>query len=130
VLQPDTYGRRPFDVPNRFLVWGVVSLPRGVMVAPTAEYRTGFPYSQLDERQDVIGARNEGGRFPNLFTLDLAVTKDVAIIKHKARVGVQFFNLTDHFNPRDVQNNVASPTFGDFANSVSRQIRMKFTLLF
>jgi hypothetical protein len=130
ILQPDAYGRRPFDVPNRFLVWGVVSLPRGVIVAPTAEYRTGFPYSQLDERQNVVGERNEGGRFPNLFTLDLAVTKDIAVMKHKARVGLQFFNLTDHFNPRDVQNNVDSPTYGDFANSVNRQVRAKFTLLF
>jgi Carboxypeptidase regulatory-like domain/TonB dependent receptor/TonB-dependent Receptor Plug Domain len=130
VIQPNEYGPQKFDVPNRYLVWGVMNFPRGITVAPTMEYRDGFPYSVVTEEQTIEGARNQGGRFPNLFTLDLAVTKDVQLKGHKAKVGVQFFNLTNHFNPNDVQNNTASPTYGQFANSVDQQIRAKFTLLF
>ncbi len=131
VIQRNEYGRQPFDTPNRFLLWGSVMLPRDIAVTPTMEYRTGFPYSVVDERQNVVGLRNDGGRFPNLFTLDLAVTKDVRLPKlRRARIGVQVFNLTNHFNPQDVQNNLASPAYGEFANSVDRQIRTKFTLLF
>jgi hypothetical protein len=109
----------------------VVNLPHELTVAPTMEYRNGFAYSVVDEQQNVVGARNEGGRFPNLVSLDLAVTKDVKLNKaRRARVGVQFFNVTNHFNPQDVQNNDASPTYANYANSVDRQVRLKFTLLF
>ncbi len=131
VIRPNEYARQPFDVPNRLLVWGVMHLPRDVALAPTMEYRNGFPYTIVDERQNVSGGRNQGGRYPNLFTLDLAVTKDVRLTTaRRARVGLQVFNLTYHFNPQDVQNNTASPSYRQFANSVNRQWRMKFTLLF
>ena len=124
-------GRQPFDVPNRFLVWGIVHLPYQIMVSPTAEYRDGFPYTIVDESQTVVGKRNSEARYPRLFTLDMAVTKDVRLTKkQRARVGLQFFNLTGHFNPRDVQNNTGSATYGSYANSADRHIRAKFTLLF
>jgi len=130
VVYGNEYGRQGFDSPNRFLVWGVMNLPHAIAVAPTMEYRTGFPYTVIDEQQNVVGTRNQA-RFPNLFTLDLAVTKDVQLPRLKrARIGVQLFNLTNHSNPQDVQNNTASSAFGQFANSVDRQVRGKFTLLF
>ena len=63
--------------------------------------------------------------------LDMAVTKDVRLTaKQRARIGAQVFNLTGHFNPRDVQNNIGSATYGTFANSADRTVRAKFTLLF
>jgi len=130
IVRADEYAPQSFDVPHRFLVWGVMTLPKAITVAPTAEYRSGFPYTAIDQSQQAIGGRNQGGRFPNLFTLDLAVTKDVQFKSRRARVGIQVFNLTNHFNPQDVQNNVDSPIHGQFANSVDRQIRTKFTLLF
>jgi len=43
-------------------------------------------------------------------------------------VGV--FNLFNHFDPRDVQNNVASARFGGFFNSSWREYRGKFVLEF
>ena len=131
IIRANQYSRQAFDTPNRFLVWGVMNFPRAITVSPTMEYRTGFPYTVIDEQQGVVGVRNQGGRYPNLMTMDLAVTKDVQVTKkHRARIGVQVFNLTDHFNPQDVQNNTASPLFGDYANSVKRQVRGKFVLLF
>jgi Carboxypeptidase regulatory-like domain len=131
IIRANEYSRQAFDTPNRFLVWGVLNLPHEIAVAPTMEYRTGFPYTVIDEQQGVVGVRNQGGRYPNLMTMDLAVTKDVQVTKkYRARIGVQVFNLTDHFNPQDVQNNTASPLYGDYANSVKRQIRGKFVVLF
>ena len=131
MIRTDEYGRQSFDVPNRVLAWGVINLPRAITVAPTVEYRSGFPFTTIDGQQRVVGSRNDGGRFPALFTADLAVTKDVKLLSHqRARVGVQMFNLTGHFNPRDVQNNIDSPTYREFANSADRQVRAKFTLLF
>ena len=123
IIRADEYRRQSFDTPNRFLVWGVMNI-RSFTVAPTMEYRTGFPYSVFDAQQNVVGTRNSE-RFPNLFTLDLAVTKDVQLTKsRRARVGLQLFNLTSHFNPQDVQNNLASPYFGEFYNAELRRIRV------
>jgi hypothetical protein len=131
IILPNEYGRQPFDAPNRFLVWGIVTLPYAITVSPTVEYRDGFPYTIVDETQTVVGGRNGDARYPRLFTLDMAVTKDVRLTKtQRARVGVQFFNLTDHFNPRDVQNNLGSATYGSYANNADRHVRAKFTLLF
>jgi hypothetical protein len=131
IILPNAYGRQPFDAPNRFLVWGMAHLPYEVTVSPTMEYRDGFPYTIVDESQAVVGERNADARFPRLFTLDMAVTKDMRLTAtQRARVGVQVFNLTGHFNPRDVQNNMGSATYGTFANSADRTVRAKFTLLF
>jgi hypothetical protein len=45
-----------------------------------------------------------------------------------ARVGGGVFNLFNHFNPRDAQNNLDSPRFGGFFNSSWREYRGKFVL--
>ncbi|MEO5740698.1 MAG: carboxypeptidase regulatory-like domain-containing protein [Vicinamibacterales bacterium] len=131
IILPNEYGRQPFDVPNRFLLWGILHFPHQITASPTVEYRDGFPYTIVDDTQSVVGRRNGGARYPRLLTLDLAVTKDVRLTrKQRARVGVQIFNLTGHFNPRDVQNNTGSSTFGVYANNADRHVRAKFTLLF
>ena len=130
ILHDDEFARQAFDVPNRFLVWGVLNLPSDIVVSPTVEYRTGFPYTVVNDQQQVLGSRNEAGRFPDLFTFDLGVTREVRVAGQQLRVGVQFFNLTDHFNPRDVQNNVDSPLFRTFANNADRQVRAKVVFLF
>lgn len=131
VLRPDQIGRLPFDAPNRFLVTGNIEIPFGVVVSPVLDVRTGFPFSLLDEDQNFVGARNpDNQRFPRFIALDMQITKRLKIPVGKRRipmrVGLKFFNLTNHFNPRDVQSNVDSPFFGTFFNSVNRTFRGKF----
>ena len=41
-----------------------------------------------------------------------------------------YFNLLNHFNPRDFQQNIASPQFGGYYNGVGRTFRGKFVLEF
>lgn len=130
VIRPDEHGTLAFDVPNRLLFWGDFGLPYEVVATPVVDWRSGFPFSLLNEEQDFVGARNEGGRFPNLLTLDLLVTKGVTIRfrgkQYKGRAGFTIFNITNHWNPRDVQNNLASEQFGTFFNSPGRSVRLKF----
>jgi hypothetical protein len=130
VIRPNEYGRQPFDAPHRLLFWGDFGFPRSIVATPVVEWRSGFPFSLLNEQQDYVGPRNAGGRFPSLVTLDLLVTKGVKIPfrgkKYRGRVGVTVFNITNHWNPRDVQNNLASPAFGTFYNSPDRSFRTKF----
>jgi len=130
VLRRDEYGKQPFDVPNRLLFWGDFALPKEIVVTPVVDFRSGFPFSIVNEAQDFVGPRNEGGRFPRLLTFDLLVTKGLTIPfrgkKYKGRAGFTIFNITNHWNPRDVQNNLDSRQFGTFFNSSGRSVRLKF----
>jgi hypothetical protein len=130
VIRPDEYGKQPFDAPNRLLFWGDFALPYDLVATPVVDWRSGFPFSLLDEDQDFVGPRNEGGRFPSLLTFDLLVTKGLTIPfrgkKYKGRAGFTIFNITNHWNPRDVQNNLASEQFGTFFNGPGRSVRLKF----
>ena len=129
VIRPNEYGRQAFDVPNRLLFWGDFALPHQIVLTPVIDWRSGFPYSLLNQQQDFVGERNNG-RFPHLFTLDVLVMKGLKIPfrgkTYRGRAGITFFNLTNHFNPRDVQNNLASPQFGGFYNSPGLSMRLKF----
>ena len=105
-------------------------MPYDLVATPVVEWRSGFPYSIVNEDQNFVGPRNTGGRFPPLVTFDVLITKGVTIPfrgkKYKGRVGLSVFNITNHWNPRDVQNNLNSPQFGTFFNSPDRSFRTKF----
>ena len=130
VIRPDEYAKLPFDAPNRMLFWGEFSLPFDVVATPVVDWRSGFPFSLINEQQDFVGPRNEGGRFPSLMTFDLLVTKGLSIPfrgkRYRGRAGITIFNITNHWNPRDVQNNIDSRQFGTFFNSQGLSMRLKF----
>jgi hypothetical protein len=130
VIRANQYGPLPWDAPNRWLFWTSVSLPKGFTVFPVLDIRTGFPYSIVDEDRDFVGARNQAGRYPTFVSVDTQVTKRLRLFKHNATVGLKIFNLTDHFNPRDFQGNLAAADFEHFYNSVSRTFRGKFVYEF
>jgi len=43
VVRPDLFGTLPADIPNRFLIWGLIHLPWKFRIAPIFEWRSGFP---------------------------------------------------------------------------------------
>jgi hypothetical protein len=47
---------------------------------------------------------------------------------YRLRLGAKVFNLTNHFNPRDFQGNLASTEFGGFFNGVGRKFGLKFVI--
>jgi outer membrane receptor protein involved in Fe transport len=130
VLLDSEYSLQAFDVPHRILVWGVLQLPKGITVVPGFEWRQGFPYTNFNEDWTVSGERNRGGRFSSVFAVDLRVTKEISLLGKRLRVGFQLFNMTNHYNPRDVQSNRASPTFGEFSNSRGISGGLKFQITY
>ena len=121
-----------FDVPNRFLFWTEFPIRWGFRAVPVFELRDGFPYSNVDESRDFVGARNRAGRFPLYKSLDIQLTKLVEIKwrgkNRRFRAGLRLFNLLNTFNPQDIQNNLASPFYGVFYRGVKRKIRAVFEL--
>jgi len=124
IIQPNERTRLPWDSPDRFLFWGEFHAKYGITLAPVLDIRTGFPYSVINEERSFVGPRNQAGRFPTFASIDLQVLKTVSLPgrwkKYQANLGLKVFNLTNHFNPRDFQNNLASDSFGVFSNGVGR----------
>jgi hypothetical protein len=133
VIQPDSRGPLPFDAPNRFLVWGEFIAPWKVTVMPVFDIHTGFPYSTVNELREFVGPRNEQ-QFRQFNSFDLQVLREFRLPfrgkERTVKVGLGVFNLFDHFNPRDVQNDLASNRFGKFFNGSPRTFRGKFVFGF
>lgn len=125
VVRPNERSRLPWDAPNRFLFWGQFQAGYGVTLAPVLDIRNGFPYSVIDEERNFVGPRNRSGRYPVFASLDMQATKTVDLPgrwkKYRAHLGLKVFNVLNHFNPRDFQNNLASADFGTFYNGVGRR---------
>ena len=133
VIQADARGPLSFDAPNRFLAWGEFIAPWKMTVMPVFEMHTGFPYSVVNQERDFVGPRNMD-RFRQFNSFDVQVLKDFQFPfrgkEHKVKVGLGVFNLFNHFNPRDVQNDLDSSRFGDFFNGPPRTFRGKFVFGF
>lgn len=116
LIQPGGDAPTPGDVPHRLRGWATFGLPRRVVVSPAIEWRTGFPYSVLDLARFYADAPNNA-RFPNYFSLDVTVFKTFDIFGRSADLGLQVFNITNHFNPRDVIPVEGSSRFQSFSNA-------------
>jgi hypothetical protein len=130
VIQPNQRGRLNFDAPNRILAWGEIAAPWKLTFAPVIDTHTGFPYSTVNQYRDFVGPRNEL-QLPRFVSTDLQVWREIRLPKEKhARIGFGVFNVFNHPNYRDVQNDVDSYRFGEFFNGISRAFHGKFVLEF
>jgi Carboxypeptidase regulatory-like domain/TonB dependent receptor-like, beta-barrel len=125
IIQPNEQSRLPWDAPNRFVFWGEFHTRYGLTLAPVLDIHNGFPFSIIDGDRNFVGPRNRAGRFPTFASFDMQVMKPVSLPgrfkKYRVELGLKVFNVTNHFNPRDFQNNLASDQFGNFSNGVGRQ---------
>ncbi len=133
VIQADARGRLSFDAPNRFLAWGEFLAPWKMTVMPVFDLHTGFPYSVVNQVRDFVGPRNDE-RFRRFNSFDVQVLKQFSVAfrgkEHTMKVGFGVFNVFNHFNPRDVQNDLDSYRFGQFFNGPNRTFRGKFVFGF
>lgn len=126
IVRPDQYALAPTDAPNRLLVRGTLTKGQWT-VSPVIEVRDGFPYSAIDEDQDFVGVRNGAGRFPRLATVDVSIVRSWQWRGYPVRYGLRLYHILNQFMPRDVQNNVDSPAYGAFSNSIPRRVVFTFT---
>src|ERR1700722_17236952 len=127
VIQPNSRGPLAFDAPNRFLAWGEFSAPWKVTLMPVLDIHTGFPYSLVNQAREFVGPRNDR-RFRDFNSFDLQAYRQFRLPftkERKFKVGFGVFNLFNHASPRDVQNDLDSPRFGEFFNSPNRTFRGK-----
>ena len=124
VVPPHSYGTLPTDVPHRFLARGRFLPASTWLINGVADWRTGQPYSLLNEYLDFVGARNTQ-RMPTYLRFDLGLEHRFKMGKLQPWIGVRAYNAFNAFLPADVQANVSSPAFGSFYNSQFRQYRLQ-----
>ena len=132
VMNSNFIASLPSEIPNRFLLWGMYSLPKKFRLMPKIEDRSGFPYRPANLLQQYItsipGAQP---RFPRYFSFDLRASKDIQVTsKHAIRLSATVMNLTNHFNALEIHSNVADPQYGRFFGNVNRKVLFDFDFLF
>jgi len=90
----------------------------------TVDWRSGLPYSVVDEDLEFVGDRNSQ-RFPTYFRVDAGVERRMTVKGLHPWIGLRVSNALNSFLPADVQANLGSPAFGDFYNSVYREYRIR-----
>jgi hypothetical protein len=129
LLRPNQRGPLPFDTPHRMLLWGTIGLPWKLEFFPVLDISSGFPFSSVDSDWNYVGRRNEAGRFPMFVAFDFQISRQFKFKllgrERRLTLGARLFNLTSHFNPRDVQQNLFSPHYGTFYNSIERKFRTR-----
>jgi hypothetical protein len=111
-------------VPHRVLARARALPTPSWLVVAVADWRSGTPYSIVDDALDFVGARNTA-RMPNYFRLDLGLEHRFRIFNLEPWIGIRAYNALNAFLPMDVQANIASPVFGSLYNSQFRQYRLQ-----
>ena len=88
------------------------------------EWRTGTPWSIVNEALDFVGVRNSE-RMPDRAKVELGLEHRFVGLKWKPWIGIRAYNAFNAFLPSDVQANLTSPAFGSFYNSEYRQLRVQ-----
>ncbi len=140
VFGPQMPGPFPWDAPNRIHMWGWVPLPnaslpkllqfttRNTTAAYLIEYRTGFPFSVVDQQGFMVGAPGSA-RLPAYFSVNLHFERQFHAF-HTLwawRVGVD--NLTNNGNPNFVNNVLGTPYFLNYGRGQARAFTMRLRML-
>jgi len=130
VIRPNYFGDLPASLPHRFLAWGIFRITKTVRIAPVVEMRNGFPYNVIDAYRNYADVPMQN-RFPTFLSVDARVSKDIKVNpKYSVRLSLSSFNLTNHFNPEAVHNNIDDPSFAYFFGHRGRRFTYDFDVLF
>jgi hypothetical protein len=123
-------GPMDWDIPNRLISWGTLPAPfrNKYMFAYFAEWHSGFPYSIVNETQQLLGSPNSR-RFPDYFSANLHLERRFRLWRKEWALRAGFNNITSHTNPMVVNNNIDSPQFGEFSGGQGRVFTGRIRLL-
>jgi hypothetical protein len=112
-------GPLPWDAPNHFITWGWMPLVKKFDFAYSLDWRSGFPFSVVNEQQQLVGALNSH-RFPAYFTLNAHLERRFTVFSYYLALRAGFNNVTNRENPSVVNNNVDSLQFLTFGGTQQR----------
>ena len=139
IFGPQGSGPAPWDAPNRLHTWGWAPLPnrilpqalkfitRNTSVAYLVEYRTGFPFSVVNQQGFMVESPNSM-RYPDYFNINLTLERRFAAIHYLWAWRFGFNNLTNNSNPNVVNNVMGTPQYLTYARGQVRafNVRLRF----
>jgi len=128
LFSPQAGGPLPWDTPNRFLSWGWMPLPGKFDLAYSLDWRDGFPFSLVNQNQQLVGAP-DSRRFPQYFSLDLQLERRIRLFGFLWALRAGFNDITNRSNPSAVNNNVDSPDFLTYGGIQGRALTARVRLL-
>lgn len=118
-----------WDAPNRVVASGYSPIPVwGLLLSGLLEYHTGFPFSVINDEQQLVGAAN-AMRFPSYFSLNLALEKRFRFRGHEWAFQVSAINITGSANPNTVVNDIGAPNFLAFSGGQARAFTTRLRLV-
>jgi len=129
VFSPQESGPPVWDAPHRLVSSGWAPSPFwGLLFSYHFEYRTGFPFTIVDERQQVVGPANRI-RYPDYASLNAGAEKRFKFLTREWAVRFTIINLISRENPDAVVNNIDSPNFLKFAGGQKRSLKLRIRLV-
>jgi hypothetical protein len=129
VFNPQESGPLEWDAPHRLVSSGWTPAPIwNLFLSYYLEYRTGFPFSVVNEKQQVVGSANRL-RYPDYASLNIGVEKRIRLFAREWAVRISVLNITSHRNPDSVINNIDSPTFMRYAGGQKRTLKARIRLV-
>jgi hypothetical protein len=128
IYSPQAGGPLPWDSPNRFLSWGGSPLWRGVTLFYSLDWRDGYPFSVVNQDQQLVGAPGSR-RFPAYFELNVHVERRFWLWGYQLALRAGFNNITGHQNMASVVNNIDSPQFLSFGDAQGRAFTARIRFL-
>jgi hypothetical protein len=127
-FSPQGPGALPWDTPNRIVSWGILPLVRQFDLAYTLDWHQGFPFSVVNENQELVGAPDRL-RYPAFFTLNMALERRISLFGFRWQLRAGFDDITDRHNPYAVDNNIDSPTYLTYGSTGGRSLTGQLRLL-
>ncbi|TAM82723.1 MAG: TonB-dependent receptor [Acidobacteria bacterium] len=127
-FSPQGAGPLPWDTPNRIVSWGILPLLKQFDLAYTLDWHQGFPFSVVNEDQELVGPPNSM-RYPAYFSLNMALERRIALFGFRWQLRAGFDDITDRHNPYAVDNNIDSPTYLTFGSTGGRSLTGQVRLL-
>jgi TonB dependent receptor len=130
IFSAQAAGPLPWDAPNQFVSWGFLPAPHFKKwdVGYSAIWRSGFPFSVVNQNQQLVGAPGSH-RFPDYLTLNLFLERRFTLRNYNLALRFGFDDLTDHRNPLVVNNNIDSPQFLTFSEFQDRAFTARIRFL-
>jgi Carboxypeptidase regulatory-like domain/TonB-dependent Receptor Plug Domain/TonB dependent receptor len=130
ILAAQQPGPLMWDAPDRIVSSGWTPLPIWkLLLSGFLEYHTGFPFSIVNEQQQLVGGPNSI-RYPDYVSMNLGLEKRFPFRGHEWAVRLTVVNVTGHHNPDSVINNIdAGPSFLAYGGGQHRAFTARIRLV-
>ncbi len=118
-----------WDTPNRVTSWGWTQTKIwGLFLSYSFEYRTGYPFSSVDQYHQIFGAPNVM-RFPDYASLHVGFEKYLGFLNRRWAFRLTVVNILGRDNFDVVSNNITASDYLTFLGGHGRGLRGRLRLV-